>query len=81
MYPRLVAPRFRVALAGPERLAGTLAAVGFGVRAGAHLLRLHDIAAAADFLAVAAVLEGTEQLASELRLSDALRWAQPDQSV
>lgn len=59
-----------------ERLAGTLAAVGFGVRAGAHLLRLHDIGAAADFLAVQAVLEGEAELGSEVRLGDELRWAQ-----
>ena len=64
-----------------ERLAGTLAAVGFGVRAGAHLLRLHDVAAAADFLAVQAVLEGEAELASEARLGDELRWAQPRPSV
>jgi dihydropteroate synthase len=60
-----------------ERLAGTLAAVGFGVRAGAHLLRLHDIAAATEFLAVQAVLEGEAELGSEVRLGDELRWAQP----
>ncbi len=61
-----------------ERLAETLAAVGFGVRAGAHLLRLHDVAAAADFLAVQAVLEGEAELPAEVRLSDELRWAQPE---
>lgn len=60
-----------------ERLAGTLAAVGFGVHAGAHLLRLHDIAAAVDFLAVQAVLEGEAELGSDVRLGDDLRWAQP----
>ena len=60
-----------------ERLAGTLAAVGFGVRAGAHLLRLHDVAAARDFLAVQAVLEGEAELDADARLSDDLRWAQP----
>ena len=32
-----------------ERLAGTLAAVGHGVEAGAHMFRLHDVAAAADY--------------------------------
>ena len=36
---------------GPrERLAGTLAAIGYGVDAGAHVLRVHDVAQAADFL-------------------------------
>jgi dihydropteroate synthase len=41
-----------------ERLAGTLAAVAFGVDAGAHVLRVHDVAAAADFLRVRAALRG-----------------------
>jgi dihydropteroate synthase len=44
---------------GPrERLAGTLAAVAFGVDAGARILRVHDVAAAADFLRVRAALRG-----------------------
>ncbi len=60
-----------------ERLAGTLAAISFGVRAGAHLLRVHDVGAAADFLAVQAVLEGEAELPSDARLRDELRWAQP----
>lgn len=59
-----------------ERLPGTLAAVAFGVRAGAHLLRVHDVAATAEFLAVLAVLEGELELPSEARLEDALRWQQ-----
>ena len=37
-----------------ERLAGTLAAVAHGLEAGAHVLRIHDVAAAADFLRVRA---------------------------
>jgi dihydropteroate synthase len=60
-----------------ERLAGTLAAVGYGVRAGAHLLRLHDVAAARDYLAVSAVLAGETELDADARLRDELRWAQP----
>ncbi len=40
---------------GPrERLAGTLAAVAYGVGAGAHMLRLHDVGAGREFLAGAA---------------------------
>ena len=39
-------------------IAGTLAAVAAGVDAGAAILRVHDVAAAADFLAVRAVLRG-----------------------
>ena len=51
---------------GPrERGAATLAALEFGVRAGASILRVHDVAAAADFLAVRAVLEGERVLAPE----------------
>jgi dihydropteroate synthase len=62
---------------GPrERLAGTLAAVGQGVEAGAHVLRLHDIAAAADFLTVRAALRGELVGAPTLQVPDSLRWAQ-----
>jgi dihydropteroate synthase len=51
---------------GPrDRGAATLAAVEFGVRAGASILRVHDVAAAADFLAVRSVLEGERELAPE----------------
>ena len=52
-----------------------------GVRAGAHLLRVHDVAAVAEFLAVWRVLEGEEELASEARLSDRLRWQQTQASA
>jgi dihydropteroate synthase len=62
---------------GPlERLPGTLAAVGHGVDAGAHMLRVHDVAAVADFLTVHGALHGREEPDSELRLDDTLRWAQ-----
>ena len=51
---------------GPrERGAATLAALESGVRAGASILRVHDVAAAADFLAVRAVLEGERELAPD----------------
>jgi dihydropteroate synthase len=59
-----------------ERLAGTLAAVAHGVQAGAHLLRVHDVGAAAEFLAVRSVLEGEAELDPTSRLSDQLRWQQ-----
>ena len=62
-----------------DRLAGTLAAIEYGVEAGAHMLRVHDVAAAADYLAVRAVLNGAAEIESELRLSDELRWAQQRQ--
>jgi dihydropteroate synthase len=51
---------------GPrERLAGTLAAIGFGADAGVGVLRVHDVAAAADFLRVRAVLRGEIELAPD----------------
>ena len=58
------------------RLGGTLAAIGHGVAAGAHVLRVHDVAAVADFLAVRAVFAGEAEVDPELRLPDHLRWAQ-----
>lgn len=62
-----------------ERLAGTLAAIAFGVDAGAHVLRLHDVAAAAEFLTVSRVLRGEAELSADVRLTDGLRWQQgPD---
>jgi dihydropteroate synthase len=45
-----------------ERLAGTLAAIGAGADAGAHVLRVHDVAAARDYLEVRAVLRGDREL-------------------
>jgi dihydropteroate synthase len=46
-----------------ERGAATLAAVAWAADAGAHVLRVHDVRAAADFLAVRAVLRGDRVLA------------------
>jgi len=61
---------------GPrERLAGTLAAIGHGVDAGAHVLRVHDVAQAADFLAVRAALSGALDVDPELALDEAIRHA------
>jgi dihydropteroate synthase len=45
-----------------ERLAGTLAALGAGVDAGAQIVRVHDVAAARDFLAVREVMRGERVL-------------------
>jgi dihydropteroate synthase len=55
------------------RLAGTLAAVAHGVDAGAHVLRVHDVADVADYLAVRAALTGEAEVDSELRLATDLR--------
>jgi dihydropteroate synthase len=46
-----------------ERGAATLAAVAWAADAGAHAVRVHDVRAAADFLAVRAVLRGERVLA------------------
>jgi dihydropteroate synthase len=56
-----------------ERLAGTLAALAHGADAGAHIFRVHDVAAAADFLTVRAALSGKASPRSDLTLPDALR--------
>jgi dihydropteroate synthase len=56
-----------------ERLAGTLAAVGEGVDAGAAIVRVHDVAAARDFLTVRAALRGEVDVPHELRLDPRLR--------
>ncbi|MGO9881980.1 MAG: dihydropteroate synthase [Solirubrobacteraceae bacterium] len=59
---------------GPrDRLAGTLAAIGHGVDAGAHMLRVHDVAATADFLAVRAALNGESEVDPALRVDETLR--------
>ena len=58
------------------RLPGTLAAVAFGVDAGAHVLRVHDVAAVAEFLAVRAALGGDSDVDPGLRLANELRWDQ-----
>ena len=59
---------------GPrERGAGTLAAIAHGVDAGAHILRVHDVAAAADFLTVRAALRGARAVDPGLALSDEIR--------
>ncbi len=59
-----------------ERLAGTLAALAHGVDAGAHVLRVHDVAQAADFLGVRAALRAEAEVDSALRVPDELRWEQ-----
>jgi dihydropteroate synthase len=59
---------------GPrERGAGTLAAIACGVDAGAQIVRVHDVAAAADFLAVRAALRGELVADPGLALRDEMR--------
>jgi dihydropteroate synthase len=55
------------------RLAGTLAALAYGVRHGAHIFRMHDVAAAVDFLAVYEALEGEQSPDDDLVLAEQLR--------
>jgi dihydropteroate synthase len=55
------------------RLAGTLAAIEHGVDLGVHVLRVHDVANVADYLAVRAALAGEAEVDRELRLAIDLR--------
>jgi len=64
-----------------ERGAGTLAALAHGLDLGAHIFRVHDVAAAADFIAVRAALRGELEVPAELALTDALRWEQPSEQL
>jgi dihydropteroate synthase len=62
-----------------ERLGGTLAAFAQGVDAGAHIFRLHDVAAAADFLRVRAALRGEERPRRDLALAEEHRYERPQE--
>jgi dihydropteroate synthase len=57
-----------------ERLAGTLAALGYGLDAGAHIFRVHDVAAASDYLKVRAALRGESDPGRDLALAEELRY-------
>jgi dihydropteroate synthase len=56
-----------------QRDAATVAALSWGLDAGAHIFRVHDVAAAADFVAVRSVLRGEASLPSSAELADDLR--------
>jgi len=56
-----------------ERLGGTLAALAAGAGAGAAIVRVHDVAAAVDFLKVRDVLSGREGVPGDARLAEELR--------
>lgn len=60
------------------RLAGTLAAVAFGVDMGAQIVRVHDVAEVADFLAVREALrsEGPATLLGDPE-AESLKWIPP----
>jgi dihydropteroate synthase len=57
-----------------ERLGGTLAALAHGLDSGAHIFRVHDVAAAADFLAVRAALRGEQEPGEGLALTEEIRY-------
>jgi dihydropteroate synthase len=57
-----------------ERLGGTLAALAHGLDSGAHIFRVHDVAAAADFLAVRAALRGEQAPGEGLALTEEIRY-------
>ncbi len=57
-----------------EREAGTLAALAHGVEHGGHIFRLHDIAAASDFLTVRAALAGELSASRDLALGEEIRY-------
>ena len=56
-----------------ERSAGTLAAIGAGVEAGAAIVRVHEVAATVDYLTVHAALTGRTQVDPGLQLPEELR--------
>jgi dihydropteroate synthase len=57
-----------------ERGAGTLAAVGWSADHGAAILRVHDVRATADFLAVKRVMDGGDPMPEFDAGDDALKW-------
>lgn len=59
------------------RLAGTLAALAHGVEHGAHIFRVHDVAAATDFLTVRAALARETDVGRDLELSEEIRYERP----
>jgi dihydropteroate synthase len=61
-----------------ERLAGTLAAAAWAADAGAAILRVHDVAAVRDLLAVKAVLEGRDEVPHFDAADEELKWIRAD---
>lgn len=56
-----------------QRLAGTLAAVGWAVTAGAKVIRAHDVAETRDYVTVLAALYGWSEVDPELRIAEEIR--------
>ena len=57
-----------------QRLAGTLAAATWAADAGAAILRVHDVAAVRDALAVKAVLDGRDEVPAFDASDEELKW-------
>jgi dihydropteroate synthase len=64
-----------------ERGAGTLAALAHGLDCGGHIFRVHDVAGAADFIAVRRALRGELELALDSGLAEDLRSEPPPERV
>jgi dihydropteroate synthase len=64
-----------------DRGAGTLAALAYGIDVGAQIVRVHDVAAAADFVTVLQALRGDGELARGLALTEDLRLESPRQQL
>jgi dihydropteroate synthase len=61
-----------------ERLAGTLSAATWAADAGAAILRVHDVAAVRDALAVKAVLDGRDEVPAFDATDEELKWIRAD---
>ena len=61
-----------------DRIGGTIASNVLALRAGADVLRVHDVADVADFLTVARVLSGAEELGAFDPGDEALKWIRHD---
>jgi dihydropteroate synthase len=64
-----------------ERGAGTLAALAHGLDCAANIFRVHDVAAAADFIAVRRALRGELELSLDAGLAEELRSEPPPERV
>jgi len=64
-----------------ERGAGTLAALAHSIDIGAQIVRVHDVRAAADFIAVLEALRGSDAVPADLALPDSLRWEPPSEQL
>jgi dihydropteroate synthase len=64
-----------------DRGAGTLAAIAHGLDIGAHIFRVHDVAAASDFITVRSALRGELDIAPATMLPDELRSQSPPERV